>query len=499
MAKDASKVNNMKNQTKDSVLLFVQENGYDQKSYNNFKNQILDVIIDSWVNIKPLWALVLRNRVMDSVMSDEYVLTLVPQPHDGVHFSQNWSDEELLFYIHNDKNRFDRVKKTLLEKVVLEYEYAEKYIFGTNFKGCKGNKAHDDNNSSSTAANNSAANLNSSTNLPVFNVGKHVLHSEPLPSFNIENVICTLSDKDRSAMEEIRKGIPQGLISLVDKCMKSFQDGAHDLQHCFRVANLALELSYRERNHIKQVGGRRKKNVHWVTYDNHTAVSDFDAQIDHKVVFIAGLCHDVLDSKFQSTENIASMEEELLSSLQNPSDYNCLIPARANHILTIVKNVGYKHLSKKVVDPYTLSLEYQCVQDADLLDAIGAVGIARCYAYGGKYFRPLFGGVVHDPINITPEQYLANIKKDSVVVSEIESSSKHFFDKLFKIKDIVITYSGYQLALPRHHMMVEFLKQVDIELNDTNFEDAGIMTDKIYKEKIIDVASLNPNKRFRQI
>ena len=100
-------------------------------------------------------------------------------------------------------------------------------------------------------------------------------------------------------MEEIRKGIPQGLISLVDKCMKSFQDGAHDLQHCFRVANLALELSYRERNHIKQVGGRRKKNVHWVTYDNHTAVSDFDAQIDHKVVFIAGLCHDVLDSKFQ--------------------------------------------------------------------------------------------------------------------------------------------------------------------------------------------------------
>lgn len=48
-------------------------------------------------------------------------------------------------------------------------------------------------------------------------------------------------------------------------------------------------------------------------------------------------------------------------------------------------------------------------------------------------------------------------------------------------------------------MTVEIPKQVDIELNDTKFEDAGIMTDKIYKEKIIDIASLNPNKRFCQI
>ena len=63
----------------------------------------------------------------------------------------------------------------------------------------------------------------------------------------------------------------------------------------------------------------------------------------------------------------------------------------------------------------------------------------------------------------------------------------------------MITSSGYQQAFARHLMTVEFLKQVDIELNDTKFEDAGIMTDKIYKEKIIDIASLNPNIRFRQI
>ena len=63
----------------------------------------------------------------------------------------------------------------------------------------------------------------------------------------------------------------------------------------------------------------------------------------------------------------------------------------------------------------------------------------------------------------------------------------------------MITSTGYQQAFAGHHMTVEFLKQVDIELNDTKFEDAGIMTDKIYKEKIIDIASLNPNIRFRQI
>ena len=500
MSRDVVKTAHLKNHARDAVTAFIQENGYDQRNYNSFKNQILDIISDTWQNNgKFLWTLVLQNRIMETVLSHEYVQTLTPHVHDGAHFSQSWTDEELLHFIGNDKNRFDRVKKTLLEKVILEYEYIEKAIFGSNLKGAKGNKADEDRQNYSSSTNQNTASHNAPISQP-FTSGRQFLNTEPLPTFYIENVICALSDKDKSEMEEIRKSTPQGLISLVDKCMKSFQDGAHDLQHCFRVANLALEISFRERNHIKQVGGRRKKNIHWATSENDVAVSDFNVAIDHKVIFIAGLCHDILDTKFQSSENIASMEEELLSALQNPSDYNCLTPTRANHILTIVKNVGYKYLSKKLVDPYTLTLEYQCVQDADLLDAIGAIGIARCYAYGGKFLRPLFGGIIPEPINITPEQYLANTKKSNATsgAADAESSSKHFFDKLFKIKDLMITYSGYQLALPRHHMMIEYLKQVDVELNEGKYRDAGIMTEKIYKEKIIDISMINSNKRFRQ-
>jgi uncharacterized protein len=100
--------------------------------------------------------------------------------------------------------------------------------------------------------------------------------------------------------------------------------------------------------------------------------------INIKVVYIAALCHDVLDSKLVSVEEVESKEIVLKSrllSFLNESDCEA--------VFEIINAVGYRKLLDPNHKPESRSIEYQCVQDADLLDAIGAVGVSRCYSFGG--------------------------------------------------------------------------------------------------------------------
>ncbi|XP_050939095.1 uncharacterized protein LOC103500350 isoform X2 [Cucumis melo] len=118
-------------------------------------------------------------------------------------------------------------------------------------------------------------------------------------------------------------------------------------------------------------------------------------------------------------------------------------------ILAIIKGMGFKEeiagLSKVEYSP-----EFGVVQDADRLDAIGAIGIARCFTFGGSKKR-----VLHDPA-ISPRTCLS---KEAYMNKEEQTTVNHFHEKLLKIKDLMKTKAGQRRAEKRHKFMEEFLKE----------------------------------------
>ena len=126
----------------------------------------------------------------------------------------------------------------------------------------------------------------------------------------------------------------------------------------------------------------------------------------------------------------------------------------------IIKSVGYKNVIKEGYDAFKLPVEYRCVQDADLLDAIGAIGIARCFAFSGKRNRKLFGmsRFPEGSQGISHEEYM---KAQSCAT---DSAVDHFFDKLLTIEPRLTTVHGKALAHQRQMFMGEFLKQLDTML-----------------------------------
>lgn len=118
-------------------------------------------------------------------------------------------------------------------------------------------------------------------------------------------------------------------------------------------------------------------------------------------------------------------------------------------ILSIIKGMGFKEeiggLSKVEYSP-----EFGVVQDADRLDAIGAIGIARCFTFGGSKKR-----VLHDPA-ISPRTFLS---KEVYMNKEEQTTVNHFHEKLLKIKDLMKTKAGQRRAEKRHKFMEEFLKE----------------------------------------
>jgi len=102
-----------------------------------------------------------------------------------------------------------------------------------------------------------------------------------------------------------------------------------------------------------------------------------------------------------------------------------------------------------------MTAELEIVEDADRLDAIGAIAIARTFSYGGKHKRPIY-----DPsIPVTEIQNQEAYRKGT------ESSFHHFFEKLLKLKDLLHTTSAKKIAEPRHAFMAEFVEQFLKEWN----------------------------------
>jgi uncharacterized protein len=165
------------------------------------------------------------------------------------------------------------------------------------------------------------------------------------------------------------------------------------------------------------------------------------------IVKLAALLHDIADWKFHNgNSNIgAEISKEWLESLGvEASDID--------QVCTIVKTLSFKG---GTVDSTQYTVEGKVVQDADRLDAIGAIGIARTFAYGGNKNREMYNA------DIPPKAF-----DDFIQYKDAKNTTiNHFYEKLLKLKDLMNTPSGKQIATKRHEFMELYLNQFYAEWN----------------------------------
>lgn len=175
-------------------------------------------------------------------------------------------------------------------------------------------------------------------------------------------------------------------------------------------------------------------------YKNALLIAEGE-ECDLTVVKLGALLHDIADSKFHGgDETVGPKTARTFLESQNVSEDIIL------HVIAIIENISFKggNFEKKFN-----SKELEIVQDADRLDAIGAIGIARTFNYGGFKNRPLYNPNIQPNLNMSKEEY-----KNS------ESPTlNHFYEKLLLLKDKMNTETGKKIAQKRHDFMVTFLSQ----------------------------------------
>ena len=175
------------------------------------------------------------------------------------------------------------------------------------------------------------------------------------------------------------------------------QQGGHGLDHVLRVYNLSQQIQ-------AEVGG------------------------DLLVIRLAALLHDVGDAKFHDgVERSGEFSREILQELGTTSEI-------VDHVVHIVDNISFR----KSAQAAKLSLEGQIVQDADRLDALGAIGIVRTIEYGAAFGQPFH---IQDNFEQRP------------------TGVGHFYDKLFKLRELLNTEPARRIAEQREWFMRDFLKQ----------------------------------------
>ena len=171
-----------------------------------------------------------------------------------------------------------------------------------------------------------------------------------------------------------------------------------------------------------------------------------------QVVQLGALLHDIADSKFYNgDETIGPKVARNFLESQNVAEAITL------QVINIIENISFKggKFNQKAA-----SIELQIVQDADRLDAIGAIGIARTFNYGGFKNRQLYNPAVAPNLKMTKEEYKNN---EAPTIN-------HFYEKLLLLKDKMNTSTGKKLAQQRHDYMEVFLTQFFMEWNAGGLE-----------------------------
>jgi uncharacterized protein len=187
-------------------------------------------------------------------------------------------------------------------------------------------------------------------------------------------------------------------------------EGGHDWFHILRVYNNSLLIAKNE-------------------------------NVDSFVVALGALLHDIADSKFHDGDETVGPQiaRKFLFNLNVDS-------AVIEHVVNIIENISFKGGNEA---QKFKSAELNVVQDADRLDAIGAIGIARCFNYGGFKNRPLYNPDIKPNLKMTKAEY-----KNSTT-----PTINHFYEKLLLLKDKMNTKTGTLIALERHKYMEQFLNQ----------------------------------------
>ncbi len=187
-------------------------------------------------------------------------------------------------------------------------------------------------------------------------------------------------------------------------------EGGHDWWHIYRVWQTAQRIAAEE-------------------------------QVNALVVDLGALLHDIADSKFHNgDEEIGPRKAEVfMQSIGVPDSIT-------DHVVQIIRNVSFKG-GKQAATFH--SPELAVVQDADRLDALGAIGVARAFNYGGFKNRALYDPTIAPDLHMDKEQY-----KNSTA-----PTINHFYEKLLLLKDRMHTATGKRMAESRHQFMEQYLGQ----------------------------------------
>ncbi len=203
--------------------------------------------------------------------------------------------------------------------------------------------------------------------------------------------------------------------SFVKETLKN-AEGGHDWWHIFRV---------------------------WVNAKRIAA----DEPCDLLIVELAALLHDIADSKFHGGN------EEIGPEVAGKFLQSIAMDATViEHVQQIIRHISFKSGFENISFH---SKELAIVQDADRLDAIGAIGIARAFSYGGFKGREIYNPDINPDLNLSKEAYK----------SSNAPSINHFYEKLLLLKDKMNTAAGKRLAIQRHEFMELYLKQFYTEVD----------------------------------
>ena len=176
-------------------------------------------------------------------------------------------------------------------------------------------------------------------------------------------------------------------------------------------------------------------------YNNALLIAKTET-VDGLIVALGALLHDIADSKFHDGDETVGpkIAREFLFNLNIDSIV-------IEHVIKIIENISFKsslNTTQKFKSP-----ELDVIQDADRLDAIGAIGIARCFNYGGFKDRALFDPSIKPNMNMSKEEYKTSNAP----------TINHFYEKLLLLKDKMNTKTGRLIAADRHDFMEDFLNQ----------------------------------------
>ena len=209
------------------------------------------------------------------------------------------------------------------------------------------------------------------------------------------------------------------------------------------------DMIVRTESFVKEVLGEDSTGHDWYHIErvrkNALYIAEKENKGDRFIIEMAALLHDIPDEKLNESKEDG--EKKLTDFLE----LLALEKAACEKIIEIIQSISFKGGRKTEL----ISVEAEIVQDADRLDAIGAIGIGRTFAYGGKKGHLLYDPAIKVREEMSEKEYRTG--KSSTI--------HHFYEKLLKLKDLLNTDTARELASKRHQFMEQFLEQFYSEWN----------------------------------